>query len=80
MCYPEVTDWITDPEPEPEPEPTWIEILQEYNEEQWEMYRELCLMIDENGGVLPITGYVQFLLEELVDGPYWGEIERKFVF
>ena len=73
MCYPNKFLWIEREEPE---EPlTLQEQIVIYHQEQWEYYNELYNMVRVYGvyGV-----YVEFLLDELQDGPYWQDIREQF--
>ena len=76
MCYPTKFLWIETEEPE---QPLTIEeqmII--YYDEQWDYYKELWNLVQANGGEIPIDGYVEFLLDELQDGPYWEEMREQF--
>ena len=77
MRYPEVAirkDWRETPPPQK----TQNQLLQLDLDDQHSMYKEICAMIEEKG-IIRIDKYVNFLLEELLDGPYWEEILKKYV-
>ena len=76
MCYPNKFLWIETEEPE---EPlTMQEQIVIYYQEQWDYYNELYNMVRDNGGNMPIGVYVEFLLDELQDGPYWQDMREQF--
>ena len=76
ICYPTKFLWIETEEPE---EPlTLEEEMVHYYDEQWEYYKELWNLVRDNGGEIPISVYVEFLLNELQDGPYWEEMREQF--
>ena len=76
MCYPVWIEWIERVEPD---QPlTYEEEMILYYDEQWEYYQELWNMVWEAGGEIPITIYIEFLLDELQDGPYWEDRRTQF--
>ena len=76
MCYPKQFLWIETEEPE---EPLTVQEQNFiYYQEQWDYYNKLDDMVWDNGGNMPIGVYVEFLLDELQDGPYWQDMRKQF--
>ena len=66
MCHPKFT-WL-----EPE-SPTTMQQYVAYNQQQWLYYNELFTEIHYG-----IYGqYYNFLIAELIDGPYWSSIKAQ---
>ena len=73
MCHPKFL-WL-EPEQRQEPPPTVMEQYVAYNQLQWQYYNELFHEVHSVG----IYGaYYEFLLAELVDGPYWSDVKAQF--
>ena len=71
MCHPKVL-WL-EPEERQEPPPTTMQQYVAYNQEQWLYYNELMAKVHHG-----IYGaYYNFLLAELIDGPYWSQIKAQ---
>ena len=54
--------------------PTYEELERQYFNYQFLTYRELYSLVEDARGVLVMTHYTNFLLEELRDGPYWDSL------
>ena len=71
MCYPTKFLWLE----REEQEITVEEQVAQYYDDQWSYYNELYNEV-YNDGVY--GGYLEFLLQELQDGPYWQDIREQF--
>ena len=62
-----------EPEERQEPLPTTMQQYVAYNQQQWVYYNELFAEVH-----VGIYGqYYNFLISELIDGPYWSDIKAK---
>ena len=57
-----------------EPPPTYEELELQYLNYQYFTHKELVMIVEDAGGVITLTHYTRFLLEELRDGPYWENL------
>ena len=72
MCHPKFL-WL---ERDEEEEPLTVqEQVVQYNQFQWQYYNELYNEV-YNEGVY--GAYLDFLLSELQDGPYWSDVKEQF--
>ena len=74
MCYPSKFLWLE----REEPELTIEQQMVQYYDDQWYCYKELWDLVQQNGGEILIDGYMEFLLDQLQDGPYWEEMREQF--
>ena len=72
MCHPKF-QWLE--KEESEEQLTVQEQVAIYNQEQWQYYNELYNVV-YNEGVYGL--YLDFLLHELQDGPYWQDVREQF--
>ena len=71
MCHAKF-QWV-EPEERQEPPPTTMQQYVAYNQQQWLYYNELFAEIHHG-----IYGqYYNFLIDELIDGPYWSSIKAQ---
>ena len=71
MCHAKF-QWV-EPEERQEPPPTIMQQYVAYNQQQWLYYNELFPEIHHG-----IYGqYYNFLIAELIDGPYWSSIKAQ---
>ena len=71
MCHAKF-QWL-EPEERQEPPPTTMQQYVAYNQQQWMYYNELFAEV--HAGIY--GQYYNFLLAELIDGPYWSDIKSK---
>ena len=71
MCHAKF-QWL-EPEERQEPWPTTMQQYVAYNQQQWMYYNELFAEV--HAGIY--GQYYNFLLAELIDGPYWSDIKAK---
>ena len=54
--------------------PPYEELANQHFNYQYLTYKELYHLVEDAGGELVMTHYTHFLLDELHEGPYWGNL------
>ena len=67
MCYPRLQELET------KDSPSTMQQYAEYNQQQWSYYNELMIEVYQGR----YRDHYDYLLAELIDGPYWPSIKAR---